>query len=126
MSPALNGVPRPVLSRLPMPFGHASMVCRDGFEPPRHSGPALQAGAFGRSATCTLEAPEGFPPSTTRVRSPALCVLSYGAVVLVRGFEPRLNSLSDCRLCQSGYSGIGTRSGTRTPHLRLRGPLLFH
>ena len=151
MSLGLGQVPRPVLSRLPMPFGHAAVVCRDGFEAPRHSGPALQAGAFGRSATCTLELPGGFQPAPTRARSPALCALSYGSTVAELGFEPRTSSLSDCRLCRwatrlwyrTGKSNpeisaseavasairlvrCGTRSGTRTPHLRLRGPLRFH
>ena len=91
MKQGLSLLPRPVLSRMPMPFGHASMVCRDGFEPPRFSGPALQAGAFGHSATCTLELPGGFePPDDPSSKPGALIPLSYGSTVLVRGFEPRL------------------------------------
>lgn len=116
------GASPPVLSRPPMPFGHTAMVCRDGFEPPRHSGPALQAGAFGHSATCTLEPPEGFPPSTTRGRSPALSVLSYGGVVLVRGFEPRLVRLSTWCLCQVGLGQHWYRRSDSNAHCCGPGP----
>lgn len=64
----------------------------------------LQTAGLSQFAHLLRGAPERSPTPDPLVRSQPLCALSYGGVVAELGFQPRTSSLSDCRLCQLGYS----------------------